>query len=126
MSSTVIKLDVAAVQPELDHPRPERLVRGNPQRSTWNVYANPTGEVHAGIWDCETGAWRIAMGETEDELFTVLHGRCRLMADDGPSVECGPGESLLIPAGFVGVFEVLEAMRKHYMIVERAITKPSA
>lgn len=126
MSIAAIKLDARAVSPELDFPKPERLVRGNPQRSTWNVYSNASGEVHAGVWDCQVGAWRIAMGETEDELFTVLHGRCRLVADDGASVECGPGESLLIPAGFVGVFEVLEAMRKHYMIVERVLTRPSA
>jgi uncharacterized cupin superfamily protein len=120
MSIVAIKLDPATVAPEYDHPRPERLLRGNPQRSTWNVYSNASGEVFAGIWECEVGAWHIAMGQTEDELFTVLAGRCRLITADGASaVECGPGESLLIPAGFAGIFEVLEPMRKHYMIVER-------
>jgi hypothetical protein len=119
MSPVAIKLDSACVTPEFDHPRPERRVSGNPQRTTWNQYTNASGEVYAGIWDCEPGAWRIEMGPTEDELFTVLHGECQLIAECGNTVHCGAGESLLIPAGFRGVFEVLTALRKHYLIVER-------
>ena len=33
--------------PEFDHPRPERLVNGNPQRTTWNHFTNRSGEVFA-------------------------------------------------------------------------------
>jgi uncharacterized cupin superfamily protein len=57
--------------------------------------------------------------ECEDEFFFVTKGRCRLHADDGVVVECAAGESLVIPAGFSGVFEVIETMEKHYMIVDR-------
>lgn len=35
------------------------------------------------------------------------------------AIEVGPGESLLIPANFKGIFEVLEPMKKHYVIIER-------
>jgi uncharacterized protein len=119
MGIHAIRFDLHPVEPEFDHPRPERLVAGNPRRSTWNHYTNASGEVFAGIWSCEVGAWRIAMGETEDELFFVTQGRCRLTADDGHSVECAAGQSLVIPAGFTGVFEVIEPLTKHYLIVER-------
>lgn len=115
-----LRFDLASVEPEFDHPHPERLVSGNPQRTTWNHYTNASGEVFAGVWSSEVGAWRIAMGEREDELFFVTAGRCRLTADDGHSVDCGPGQSLVIPAGFSGVFEVLERLTKHYLIVDRA------
>ncbi|MGD9841458.1 MAG: cupin domain-containing protein [Steroidobacteraceae bacterium] len=106
-------------QPEVDYPRPERLVSGNPKRSTWNHYSNTSGEVFAGVWSCEVGSWRIEMGSTEDEFFFVTEGRCRLTDEAGIAVTAQAGESLLIPAGFKGVFAVLEPMQKHYMIVER-------
>ena len=66
--------DRQVVEPEFDHPRPERLIAGNPQRTTWNHYTNASGEVFAGIWSSGVGAWRIAMGEREDELFFDSNG----------------------------------------------------
>jgi uncharacterized protein len=107
------------IAPEVDYPRPERLISGNPRRSTWNHYRNSSGEVFAGVWSAEVGSWRIEMGPSEDEFFFVTAGRCRLVADDGHAVSVAAGQSLVIPAGFSGRFEVLEPMQKHYMIVER-------
>jgi uncharacterized cupin superfamily protein len=34
-------------------------------------------------------------------------------------VDVAAGESVVIPAGFKGVFHVLEPLTKHYMIVDR-------
>lgn len=111
--------------PEYDRPRSERLISGNPQRTTWNHFGNDSGEVFAGVWASEPGAWRIEMGEREDEFFYVTAGRCRLHADDGNIIECGAGDSLVIPAGFCGIFEVVAAMTKHYMIVDRRVQADS-
>jgi uncharacterized protein len=115
----VIAISQHQVDPEVDYPRAERLVSGNPKRTTWNHYSNASGEVVAGIWRAEVGSWRIEMGPTEDEFFFVTSGRCRLVDNAGTAVTAAAGESLLIPAGFKGIFEVLEPMQKHYMIVER-------
>jgi uncharacterized cupin superfamily protein len=115
----VIAFGQQQTAPEFDHPRPDRLVTGNPKRTTWNHYTNVTGEVYSGVWACEPGAWRIEMGAREDEFFFVTEGRCRLTGDDGVAVEVGRGESVVIPAGFSGVFEVLQPLKKHYMIVDR-------
>lgn len=120
-SSRLIKLIAQpSSEPERDHPRPERLVQGNPLRCTWNLVddALPSGQVYAGVWHCEPGRWRIAMGPMERELFTVLSGRCRVHDALGGFEELGPGEGLYIPPGFEGEFEVLEALSKTYMICE--------
>jgi len=106
--------------PSLDRPKPERLIRGNPLRETWNRVdeALPAGRVYCGVWRCEPGHWRIAMGPTERELFTVVSGRCRVHDARGGFEEAGPGEALYLPPGFVGEFEVLEHLTKTYMIAE--------
>ncbi|MEZ5700906.1 MAG: cupin domain-containing protein [Burkholderiaceae bacterium] len=105
---------------QIDHPRPERLIRGNPMRETWNEVdeALTAGQVYCGVWRCEPGHWRIALGATERELFTVLSGRCRVHDARGGHEDVGPGEALYMPPGFEGSFEVLEALTKTYMICE--------
>jgi uncharacterized cupin superfamily protein len=109
--------------PEFDHPRPDRLLNGNPKRTTWNHFTNTTGEVFAGVWTSEVGSWRIEFGPTEDEFFFVTEGKVRVTDDDGNISEVAAGESLVIPANFKGTFEVLQPVKKHYMIVERKASK---
>ena len=89
-----------AGEPAVDHPRPERLLRGNPRRETWNVVeqAIAGATVYGGVWRCEPGHWRIEMGPAEHELFTVLQGRCRVHADAGG----GAGRGDRDPAGLQG------------------------
>lgn len=113
-----------APSPQTDHPRPERLLRGNPLRETWNFLtaSQPAGDVHVGVWRCEPGHWRIAFGPHEHELFTVLQGRCRIHNAEGGSETVGVGEALYIPPGFRGEFEVLEHLTKSYMICEATPT----
>ena len=109
--------------PDVDHPRPERLVRGNPRRETWNVLDAPLAQgsrLYTGVWRCEPGQWRIEFGPHEHELFTVLQGRCRVHAEGGGFEEAGPGEALAIGPGFRGSFEVLETLTKTYAIVDGA------
>lgn len=107
--------------PELSHPKPERLLRGNPLRETWNALdasLNGAGELSTGVWRCEPGQWRIAFGPSEQEVFTVLEGCCRLHRDDGSFEQAGPGQAIRIPPGFTGSFEVIERMTKVYVIIK--------
>lgn len=106
---------------EPSHPQPERLISGNPLRETWNHIDLPLAgakQLYAGVWRSEVGHWRIAMGPTEQEVFTVLEGRCRVHSDAGGFQEAGPGQAIHIPAGFTGSFEVLETLTKTYVICE--------
>jgi uncharacterized cupin superfamily protein len=107
----------AATAVAYDRPRPDRLVAGNPLRSTWNHYAE--AGVAAGRWFCEPGAWRIAFADGKDEFFHVISGRLRITDADGQVSDFGPGDAGVIPGGFTGVFEVVDAVTKHYVLVER-------
>lgn len=115
----LISFNSATVEPSFDHPREERRLVGAPLRTTWSHFQSGDGRVDAGVWACEVGAWRIAFPEGQDEFFTVLEGRVRVSDDAGNASEVGPGEALVIPAGFTGVFEVLEAVKKYYVFVRR-------
>jgi uncharacterized protein len=107
-------------EPATDHPRPERLIQGNPLRETWNLIEDslPAGQVFCGVWRCEPGHWRIAMGPTERELFTVIEGHCKVHDAHGHHEDIRAGEALYIPPGFQGSFEVLAHLTKSYMICE--------
>jgi len=112
---------VMAGEPQVDHPRPERLIHGNPRRETWLSSSRPLpggATLHCGVWRCQPGHWRIAFGPQQHELFTVLQGRCRLHDAQGAWQSAGPGEALSIPPGFEGSFEVLETVTKTFAIVE--------
>ena len=105
--------------PSHDNPRPDRLVKGNPDRTTWTHYSATQGDFDCGIWACEPGAWRIAFPAGKEEFFHVISGRLRITSLAGEAREFGPGDACVIPAGFEGVFEVLEPVRKHVVVLDR-------
>lgn len=116
--SALLSFTDPAPEPSTDHPQVDRLVRGNPKRTTWNRYEN--NGVFMGEWACETGMWKIAFGADEHEYFQVISGRCRVHDDKGAVREFGPGDGCMMGPGFKGAFEVTEPLLKRYMIVDRS------
>ena len=115
----ITRFDPPATAPVVDQPRLERRETGAPLRETWTLYQAPVDGVAAGIWTCEPGRWRIEFGPAEHEYFIVLEGRARLHDEAGRVTDVGPGQAAMIPAGFRGSFEVLERVRKHFVVIER-------
>lgn len=95
---------------------PERLVRGQPTHVTANAWSDPGNAFHCGVWEGDVGAWRVRY--TEHEFCHMLAGRVRMIGDDGAETEVAAGDSFVIPAGFTGVWEVLEPARKLYAVYE--------
>lgn len=108
--------DLHPADVSIDYPHPERLISGNPQRTTHSRYQHPN--MSCGIWHCEVGAWRIEFAANKQEFFQVIQGTVRLHDADGQTVEIGAGDAGIIPPSFIGVFEVVEAVQKYYVIVE--------
>lgn len=115
----IIRFDPPATAAQIDHPRPDRLQAGNPRRQTWNLYEAPQGDLSAGIWACEVGRWRIVFPAGKDEYFFVLEGVVRLHDTAGSFTEFRAGQGGVIPGGFEGAFEVVEPVRKHFVVIER-------
>ena len=117
----IIRLEAdPATAPAVDHPRADRRLDGCPRRETWTCFEAPQGDLSAGIWTCEPGHWRIVFPPGKDEYFFVLAGRLRLHdAARGTCTEVTAGQGAVIPGGFEGSFEVLEPVRKHFVVLER-------
>jgi hypothetical protein len=93
----------------------ERMVTGcSCHTTTWNHYADPTGQFSAGIWASSVGGFKVSYSEVE--LCFLLEGRVRLTDNSGAVREFGPGSAFVIPAGFEGVWETLVPVKKIYSI----------
>jgi uncharacterized protein len=103
-------------QAESSAPAPDRLLAGNPVQEISNGYAEGSGQFFAGRWSSTPGAWRVRY--TEHEFCHMLAGRVRIVSDNGTATEFVAGQSFVVPAGFAGTWEVIEAATKLYAIFE--------
>ena len=100
-----------------DYPRADRLVKGNPKRLTQSLYDHPN--MNCGIWQCEIGAWNIQFADNKQEFFQIIEGVVRLHDANGQSfIEIKAGEAGIIPPSFIGTFEVIETVKKYFVVVE--------
>jgi len=97
-------------------PEADRLLSGKAELTVWNHYTEGTGQFFAGVWAATRGRWVVRY--TEHEFCHLLTGRVVLTSEAGERLEFGPGESFVVPAGFVGSWEVIEDCRKLYAIFE--------
>ncbi len=97
---------------------PVKVLAGAPQATVANHYSDPSQQFHCGIWASTPGKWRVSY--SEHEFCHLLEGRIRLTGSDGVSVEFAAGDAFVVPAGFAGTWETLEAARKYYAIYEKS------
>jgi uncharacterized cupin superfamily protein len=68
----------------------------------------------SGIWTCTPGTWRC--GVSRDEFCHFIWGRATYWHESGEVIEIEPDTLACFPAGWNGVCEVHETVRKVYMI----------
>ena len=96
----------------------ERWVSGQPAQAVANAYSSADQRFHSGIWEGDVGAWRVSYAE--HELCHMLAGKVRMIDHDGHETIVVAGDSFVIPAGFEGIWDVLEPARKLYVVYEPA------
>jgi uncharacterized cupin superfamily protein len=100
---------------EAGGPDPARVVAGAPAFDTLNLFEGENGRLFSGLWRASPGSWRVVYDEWE--FCQINRGRARLIADDGASMEIGPGDAFILHPGFEGVWEVIEPIEKAYVIL---------
>lgn len=114
----ILKLPIAAAEPDSYFLTPEKLLSGNPRHTVRMRYTDPTKQFFVGEWHSEVGKWRVSY--TEEEYCQMLEGVSVLTDDQGHVLTVTAGDSFLVPRGFVGTWEVVQPTRKTFVIYESA------
>ncbi|HIE89839.1 MAG: cupin domain-containing protein [bacterium] len=69
----------------------------------------------AGTWECEPGTLEIDLDITE--FCHLLKGHWKLTSASGEITEIRAGDSWVFPKGWKGIGEVLETVRKAYIVI---------
>jgi len=69
------------------------------------------GRVLFGQWACEPGSFEVK-GNPYLEYCRVIEGQMRTIDPDGTTQVFGPGDSFIIPHGYVGRCDIISTFRK--------------
>jgi uncharacterized cupin superfamily protein len=73
------------------------------------------GNLTAGTWECEPGKLQLDLDITE--FCHLLKGHWILTSESGQVTEVKAGDSWIFPNGWKGTAEIVETVRKVYMII---------
>jgi uncharacterized protein len=88
---------------------------GDPQLSGRIFHGDDTAPVEVGVWACTPGGWTIT-DRPDTETVQILSGLARLTDAGGRSVELGAGDVLVLPRGWSGRWDIIEPVRKLYVV----------
>lgn len=74
-----------------------------------------TGNMIAGTWECEPGTLTLDLDLTE--FCHLLEGHWRFTSESGVVTDVRAGDSWVFPQGWKGTAEVIEKVRKAYMMI---------
>ena len=89
-------------------------IHGSPQTAGQQLYN--VGPTQAGIWTCTPGSFPVTNRQTT-ECFHVLEGVFFLTNADGSARRCGPGDTVILPKGWSGYWDVVETVKKIWVTV---------
>lgn len=109
----------------LSRPTPKAsATAGNPKESAYEIWRTSDNSVEIGVWECTPGSF-LATREGYDEVCYVMSGSAKITQDVGPSVVLSAGDTLVTPEGWTGEWEVLETLRKIY-VIQRSPQRPDS
>jgi uncharacterized cupin superfamily protein len=96
---------------EVDAIDPAKVVSGDPEVRVLPLH--DSDDLAVGVWQHSTG---VSTDVEADEVFVVLSGRATVEVAGGPTLEIGPGDVGLLPAGARTTWTVHETLRKIYVV----------
>jgi uncharacterized cupin superfamily protein len=90
---------------------PAQVVSGDPQVRVLPLH--DSDDLAIGVWQHSTG---VSTDVEADEVFVVLSGSATVEVADGPTLELGPGDVGLLPAGARTTWTIHETLRKIYVV----------
>jgi len=87
---------------------------GSPATSSKSIYE--VGPTEVGYWTCTPGSFPYVK-KSYTEGFHVLEGVFFLTNEDGSSQRCVAGDTIVLPHGWSGQWDVIEPVKKVWVIV---------
>jgi uncharacterized cupin superfamily protein len=106
---------VAGLEPT-DYIPPESLQSGDPKERGRSFYADQTGQLDAGIWQCEPNR-HVLEAAPYDEFVYLLEGQIDVIDDEGGVESFKAGDSFMMPRGCKCTWDVKQAVRKLYVVL---------
>jgi uncharacterized cupin superfamily protein len=94
---------------------PEKLISGKYQTAWWNHFSGEDDRLQCGIWESTPG--KVNLSYDEWEFCHIISGEIILQHQGGKKHRFKKGDAFIIPAGFVGTWETVKKVRKHYVIL---------
>lgn len=90
-------------------------IHGSPSTASKVLY--DVGPTEVGIWTCTPGSFPV-INRQNTECCHVLEGVFFLTnAEDNTSRRCGPGDTVILPKGWSGYWDVIEPVKKLWCVV---------
>ena len=107
-----------APKPDKGQPDKAKLVKGRYRTTTWNHFTGEDDRLYCGIWESTPG--KVTVDYKDWEFCHFIQGVAVLTNEAGQSWRLTAGDAFIIPPGFKGTWETVEAVRKHYVILGKA------
>ena len=87
---------------------------GTPTSATRKAYG--VGTTAVGCWSCTAGSFPVVDRPTT-EVFHVISGVFFLTNDDGSARRCVAGDTVVLPKGWSGHWDIIEPIKKVWVVV---------
>ena len=114
----VISFATATPESSTYRPAPERILGGDPVQTAHILFTSSDGCFVCGSWEAQPGSWRVVF--TESEFCALLQGAVKVTDAAGSVTIFRAGDAFVSPAGFTGIWEILEPTRKLFASYEAA------
>ncbi|NKX53097.1 cupin domain-containing protein [Arthrobacter mobilis] len=116
MSTATIHL-AAAPQTDLGTPAPKPTSLTAQTEAAQEIWT--ADQLSVGVWECSPGTFT-AVRDGYHEVCQLLAGRVTITADGQAPVQARAGDTIVMPAGWQGTWEVHETVRKTYVTLDLA------
>jgi uncharacterized protein len=96
--------------------KPTALTPGLMEAAT-SLWEQQGRGVDVGVWECTPGVFT-ARRDGYTEVCQLLSGRVTITVDGGEPVTLTAGDTLVMPSGWVGTWDVHETVRKVYVTID--------
>ena len=95
---------------------PDMIKAGEPKERGRSLYADQTGQLDVGVWECEPHK-HVNDPSPYDEFVYLIEGLIEITEQDGSVETYKAGDSFVMPRGCTCTWDVKEPVRKLYVVL---------